>query len=96
MQLEVIGARYAQDEFIGAEFRHNDRDYVCQMVTNKGTDELRIRNLKGEILSIQKGSRTGTLSKRFQSVRAIDVTQEPYFGLIKASAIAWQNRSVDF
>jgi single-stranded-DNA-specific exonuclease len=95
MQLEVIGVRYPQDEFLGIEFRHNDRDYVCQMIINNGTDELRIRNSKGEILSIQKGSRTGTLGKRFQSAREIDVTQEPYFGLIKASAIAWQNRSVE-
>lgn len=95
MQLEVIGVRYPQDEFLGTEFRHNDRDYVCQMIINNGIDELRIRNSKGEILSIQKGSRTGTLGKRFQSARAIDVTQEPYFGLIKASAIAWQNRSVE-
>ena len=95
MQLEVIGVRYAQDEFLGTEFRHNDRDYVCQMIINNGIDELRIRNSKGEILSIQKGSRTGTLGKRFHSARAIDVTQEPYFGLIKASAIAWQNRSVE-
>ena len=95
MQLEVIGVRYAQDEFLGTEFRHNDRDYVCQMIINNGIDELRIRNSKGEILSIQKGSRTGTLGKRFHSARAIDVTQEPYFGLIKASAMAWQNRSVE-
>jgi len=96
MQLEVIGVRHAQDDFLGAEFRHNDRDYVCQMITHNDTDELRIRNSKGEILCIQKGSPTGTLSKRFQSAREIDITQEPYFGLIQASAIAWQNRSVEF
>ena len=73
-----------------------ERSYEYKMVINNGINELRIRNSKGEILSIQKGSRTGTLGKRFQSAREIDVTQEPYFGLIKASAAAWQNRSVEF
>jgi single-stranded-DNA-specific exonuclease len=97
MQLEVIGARHSQDEFLGVTFNHGDREYVCQMVDRhgaleQGTPELRIRNAKGEILSIQKGQRTGTLGKRFQPVRAIDVTQEPYFSLIKAGAIAWNDR----
>jgi single-stranded-DNA-specific exonuclease len=73
-------------------FDHGDRQYVCQMVDRNGHTELRIRNAKGEILSIQKGQRIGTLGKRFQPVREIDVTQEPYFSLIKAGAIAWQER----
>ncbi len=92
MQLEVIGARHSQDEFLGVSFHHGDREYVCQMVDRNGHAELRIRNAKGEILSIQKGQRKGTLGKRFQPVREIDVTQEPYFSLIKAGAIAWNDR----
>lgn len=90
MQLEVIGARHPQEEFLGITFHHGDREYVCQMVNHNGHTELRIRNIKGEILSIQKGQRLGKLGKRFQPPKEIDVTQEPYFSLIKAGAIAWQ------
>jgi hypothetical protein len=32
----------------------------------------------------------GTLGKRFQPLRQVDVTQEPYFGLVKQAAIAWE------
>jgi single-stranded-DNA-specific exonuclease len=89
MQLEVIGAKMSKDEFKGVEFRWNDRDYLCQMIDRADCRELRIRNSKGEILSIQKGQRVGTLGKRFQPLRQIDVTQEPYFGLVKQAAIVW-------
>lgn len=95
MQLEVIGAKMPKDEFNGVEFSWNDRDYVCQRIDRAGAPELRIRNTKGEILAIQKGQRIGTLGKRFQALRQIDVTQEPYFGLVKQAAIAWDSLSVD-
>lgn len=95
MQLEVIGAKMPKDEFNGVEFSWNDRDYVCQRIDRAGALELRIRNGKGEILAIQKGQRIGTLGKRFQALRQIDVTQEPYFGLVKQAAIAWESSSVD-
>ena len=91
MQLEVIGAKMPKDEFNGVEFSWNDRDYVCQRIDRAGALELRIRNGKGEILAIQKGQRIGTLGKRFQALRQIDVTQEPYFGLVKQAAIAWES-----
>ena len=95
MQLEVIGAKMPKDEFNGVEFSWNDRDYVCQRIDRAGALELRIRNGKGEILAIQKGQRIGTLGKRFQALRQIDVTQEPYFGLVKQAAIAWESSSAD-
>ena len=94
LQLEVIGARMPKEEFAGIEFMWNDRDYTCQMLERSGLRELRIRNQKGEILSIQKGQRTGTLGKRFQPLRQIDVTQEPYFSLVKQAAIAWEQAQV--
>ena len=91
MQLEVIGAKMPKDEFNGVEFSWNDREYVCQRIDRAGILELRIRNTKGEILAIQKGQRIGTLGKRFQALRQIDVTQEPYFGLVKQAAIVWDS-----
>ncbi len=93
MQLEVVGAKMPKDEFLGVAFSWNDRDYICQMIDRAEVRELRIRNSKGEILAIQKGQRVGTLGKRFQPLRQIDVTQEPYFGLVKQAAIAWETRS---
>jgi single-stranded-DNA-specific exonuclease len=93
MQLEVIGAKMPKDEFLGVDFSWNDRDYMCQMIDRAEVRELRIRNSKGEILAIQKGQRVGTLGKRFQPLRQVDVTQEPYFGLVKQAAIAWETRS---
>ncbi|MEB3294186.1 MAG: single-stranded-DNA-specific exonuclease RecJ, partial [Synechococcales bacterium] len=91
IQLEVIGAKMPNDSFTGIEFQHRDRHYLCTMNQQQGQPELRIRNAKGEILTIQKGQRIGSLGKRFQDPQAIDVTQEPYYSLVKAAADAWRS-----
>lgn len=89
MQLEILGVRPPSELSNGVEFSHRDRTYVCQLIDRNGIPELRIQNDKGEILTIQKGNRTGTLGKRFQPAKAIDVTQEPYYSLVKTAASLW-------
>lgn len=91
IQLEVIGARMPSDGFTGVEFVYHDRSYLCVMSDRQGQSELRIRNAKGEILTLQKGERVGQLGKRFQPTQAIDVTQEPYYNLVKAAVEAWRS-----
>ncbi|MBD2326024.1 single-stranded-DNA-specific exonuclease RecJ [Alkalinema sp. FACHB-956] len=93
IQLEVIGARLPEESNSGGvAFVHRDRTYRCQMIDRPGKPELRIRNDKGDVLAIQKGERMGTLGKRFHPSQAVDVTQEPYYSLVKTAAEVWRTQ----
>ena len=87
LQLEVIGVRLpGQSDQI--EFDHCDRAYRCNLIDQQ---ELRIYNTKGEVLSIQKGQRIGTLGKVNQALKEVDVSQPPFYDLIKAALKALGN-----
>jgi single-stranded-DNA-specific exonuclease len=64
-----------------AVFTHSGRIYVC----SKTTKELRIRNDRGNILAVSQGDRTGLLGKSREVAKQVNVTQAPYFLLIKAA-----------
>jgi len=64
-----------------AVFTHSGRIYVC----SKTAKELRIRNDRGDILAVSQGDRTGLLGKSREVAKSVNVTQEPYFKLIKAA-----------
>jgi single-stranded-DNA-specific exonuclease len=64
-----------------AVFTHSGRIYVC----SKTAKELRIRNDRGNILAVSQGDRTGLLGKSREEAKSVNVTQEPYFLLIKAA-----------
>ncbi|MBW4534225.1 MAG: single-stranded-DNA-specific exonuclease RecJ [Pleurocapsa minor HA4230-MV1] len=64
-----------------AVFTHSGRIYVC----SKTTKELRIRNDRGNVLAVSQGDRTGLLGKSRDVAKQVDVTQSPYFQLIKAA-----------
>jgi single-stranded-DNA-specific exonuclease len=64
-----------------AVFTHNGRIYVC----TKTTKELRIRNDRGNVLAVSQGDRNGLLGKSREVAKQVDVTQAPYFQLIKAA-----------
>jgi single-stranded-DNA-specific exonuclease len=64
-----------------AVFTHSGRIYVC----SKTTTELRIRNDRGNVLAVSQGDRTGLLGKSREVAKQVDVTQAPYFQLIKAA-----------
>lgn len=64
-----------------AVFTHSGRIYVC----SKTTTELRIRNDRGNVLAVSQGDRTGLLGKSRDVAKQVNVTQAPYFQLIKAA-----------
>jgi single-stranded-DNA-specific exonuclease len=84
VQLEVLGVRFP-GQSSQTEFRFSDRVYHCTMLDQK---ELRIQNAKGDILVIQKGQKIGTLGKIDQTVQEVDVSQAPYYDLVKAAVNA--------
>ncbi|MGG6267568.1 single-stranded-DNA-specific exonuclease RecJ [Leptolyngbya sp. AN03gr2] len=88
VQLEVIGVRMPQAQ--KTEFLFSDRPYSCTLLEQRGIQELRIQNTKGETLVIQKGQRIGTLGKLNQAMQEIDVSQAPYYDLVKAAVNALQ------
>jgi single-stranded-DNA-specific exonuclease len=69
-----------------AVFTHSGRIYVC----SKTTKELRIRNDRGNVLAVSQGDRTGLLGKSREEAKQVDVTQAPYFQLIKVALQAIQ------
>jgi single-stranded-DNA-specific exonuclease len=97
IELEVVGVRLSQvqptkaiatpnaplrnSNVQKAVFTHSGRIYVC----SKTTKELRIRNDRGNILAVSQGDRTGLLGKSREVAKQVDVTQAPYFQLIKAA-----------
>lgn len=84
VQLEVLGVRFP-GQSSQTEFRFSDRVYHCTMLDQK---ELRIQNAKGDILVIQKGQKIGTLGKIDRTVQEVDVSQAPYYDLVKAAVNA--------
>lgn len=84
VQLEVLGVRFP-GQSSQTEFRFSDRVYRCMILNEK---ELKIQNSKGDTLVIQKGQRIGTLEKINQENQEIDVSQSPYYDLVKAAVAA--------
>ncbi|MEL6494634.1 MAG: DHH family phosphoesterase [Cyanobacteria bacterium J06623_7] len=62
-------------------FTYSGRIYVC----SKTNTELRIRNDRGNVLAVSQGKRTGLLGKSRHEAKEVNVTQSPYFQLIKAA-----------
>ena len=86
MQLEIIGVRLpSQSVNSGVEFSYSQRNYIGVILERDGIKELRIRNFKGEVLTIQKGQKTGTLGKTPQMTKEVDVSQPQFYHLIKAA-----------
>lgn len=88
VQLEVIGVRLPQSQNIETEFVFSDRSYICTLLEQSGIKELRIQNTKGETLVIQKGEKIGMLGKLNQETQEVDVTQAPFYELVKAAVSA--------
>lgn len=88
VQLEIIGVRLPQTQ--QTEFTFSDRPYTCSLLDCRGIQELRIQNTKGETLIIQKGQKIGTLGKLNQAMQEVDVSQAPFYDLVKAAVSALQ------
>jgi single-stranded-DNA-specific exonuclease len=89
IELEIIGVRPAT-LMGGVDFQLDDRPYTCNLIQREPLiQELQIRNPQGDLLTIQKGQRMGTLSKLLKPTITIDVTTAPYYDLVKTAAQVW-------
>ncbi len=88
-QITQLNQRINTDNIQKAVFTHNGRIYVC----SKSCQELRIRNDRGDVLAVHQGDRQGLIGKSRNEAKSVNVTQPPYFQLIKAAlqAIAQDN-----
>ena len=66
-----------------AEFDYNQRQYSCSL--SESLQEIRIQNPEGKVLAVQKGQKTGILAKTPEHTSEVDITQQPYYSLIKAA-----------
>ncbi|MCW6036733.1 single-stranded-DNA-specific exonuclease RecJ [Spirulina subsalsa FACHB-351] len=69
-----------------AAFNYNNRRYTCSLW--ESLNELRIRNDQGKVLAVVRGQRRGLLGENRDSAREVDVTQAPFYDLIKAALVA--------
>jgi single-stranded-DNA-specific exonuclease len=69
-------------------FRHESRTYNCGLYAGDQGRELRIRNDRGQVLSVVKGSKTGLLGTSRDDAKEVVVSQPHFFGLIKAAMAA--------
>lgn len=89
IELELVGIRLSSAPpslTQKAEFYHNERRYTCSL--SEALNELKIRNSEGKVLAIQKGQRIGLLGLTREDAKEVDVTQPPYYQLIKAATRA--------
>ena len=71
-----------------AEFYYNKRKYACGIFKSQTSNELRIRNDKGEVLAIEQGKKIGFQGKRRESSKQVDVSQPYLYNLIKSAVNA--------
>lgn len=86
LELEIIGVRLAPlSPETSVSFNYDNRLYYCHYLETQA--ELQIVNPAGNVLSVLRGQRTGTLNREPQQSQVVDITQPYYYQLIK-SAIA--------
>jgi single-stranded-DNA-specific exonuclease len=89
LELELLGVRLpSAPEPSGIAFVCADRAYHCELITTPGQTALHIRNPRGDLLTVVKGAREGRLSQPSQLDQIVNVTQAPYYDLVKAAALA--------
>ncbi len=92
IELELVGVRLPENPEIiqsqlikTTEFNYRDRHYTCSLSKLGNTQELKIRNNKGEVLAIQQGQRFGLLGKSRQDAQPVDVSLPVFYNLIQAA-----------
>ena len=87
LELELVGFRLPQAT---AEkqttYDYQGRNYHCCLWED--LNELRIENDRGNLLVVSKGNRNGQLKTNSQELKTIDVTQPPYYQIVKAAVSA--------
>jgi single-stranded-DNA-specific exonuclease len=94
IELEIVGVRLTKSPAMNriisepkpiqkAVFTYNSRIYTCSL--QQELKELRIRNDRGKVLAVNQGDRLGLLGTNRHNAKQVNVTQSPYFQLIKAA-----------
>ncbi|GBF79948.1 single-stranded-DNA-specific exonuclease RecJ [Aphanothece sacrum] len=85
IELEIVGMRLplSSINLKPGMFYYQGKTYTCNFVKNE--NELRIRNEGGKVLAIKQGQRMGLLGISRETAKQVDVTQPPYYNLIKVA-----------
>ncbi len=91
IELELVGVRlpnlsptvHAQK---ATKFQHQSQIYDCSLWDT--LSELRIKDAQGRVLIVQKGQRQGLWGLQREQSVTVDVTQPPYYQLVKAAVKA--------
>lgn len=90
LELELVGAksstRTVETASKKANFTHNGRSYACSLWDS--LNELRIKNDQGKILAVTRGQKQGLLGISREDAQPVNVTQQPYYDLIKRAIAA--------
>lgn len=92
LELELLGFRLPQQaQQKETTYDYQGRTYHCWRWDH--LNELRIENEQGNLLIVTKGERTGHLKTNHQHLQPINVTQPPYYDVIKAAVSALDEMS---
>lgn len=85
IELEIVGMRLplSSINLKPGMFHYQGKTYTCNFV--KKENELRIKNEVGKVLAIKQGQRMGLLGISRETAKEVDVTQPPYYHLIKVA-----------
>jgi single-stranded-DNA-specific exonuclease len=88
IELEIVGVRQpttipANNTVKKAAFAYEGKSYTCSLW--ESLNELRIRNDQGKVLAVNKGQRTGLLGTNRENAKEVDVTQKPFYQIIKTA-----------
>ena len=104
IELEIVGVRACEvpEEVVAkepekkpefqikkAKFEYGGRSYACSFW--ESLEELRIRNSQGKVLAVKKGQRVGLLGTSRDTAQEVNVTQSPYYDIVKAANQAIKN-----
>ena len=104
IELEILGVRQCEvtEEVVAKEpekkpepqikkarFEYGGRSYACSFW--ESLEELRIRNSQGKVLAVKKGQRVGLLGTSRETAQEVNVTQSPYYDIVKAANQAIKN-----
>ncbi|MEM6753080.1 MAG: DHH family phosphoesterase [Cyanobacteria bacterium P01_C01_bin.38] len=94
IELEVIGARIPtdshffftyEDKPLRATFEYSNRQYICGIYQKGSSAELRIKSPENKVLAVQSGHDTGLLGINREQAQKIDISQPPYYDIIKTA-----------
>jgi single-stranded-DNA-specific exonuclease len=87
LELELVGFRLPQSrKQKQITYQYQGRTYHCCLWEE--VNELRIENDQGNMLVVNRGKRNAQLKTNAQELKTINVTQPPYYQIIKAAIAA--------